>query len=329
MPYLEKLPYEPIFQDVVKAYKFLRPKVRHTPTEYSYALSELIGVPVYIKWESQQLCGAFKIRGALYKMNSLTEEERARGVVTCSSGNHGQGVALAAAELKVKTSVFVPASCPETKKQMIKRRGGEWVELVLSDGDYDKAEKDAHEFAVKNGKTYVSSFEDAMVIAGQGTAGLEMFMDVPEIGLLLIPAGGGGLMNGIAIAAKAVNPAVEIWGAQSEASNPWVISWESGIVQETEYLDSIADGLSGSIPQSLMGLAKQRITGIHEVTEDEIKHAIAFIHREQHQVIEGAGAVGVAALLAGKVRPSGTPIGIVVSGGNIDETKLKEILDKY
>lgn len=329
MPYLDKLPYEPIFRDVVEAYRFLKTRARRTPTEYSYPLSEIAGVPVYLKWENQQLCGSFKIRGALYKMNSLTGEERARGVVTCSSGNHGQGVALAAGELKIKTSVFVPSLCPENKKLMIKRRGGGWVELVVSDGDYDKAERDAHEFADMNGRTYVSSFEDARVIAGQGTAGLEMFMDEPGIGHLIIPAGGGGLMNGIAIAAKAVNPDVEIWGCQSTASNPWVVSWESGIVKETGYSDTIADGLSGAIPQSLLTLAKKRITGIYEVSEDEIKRAIAFIHREHHQVVEGAGAVGAAALLAGKAGCGGKPVGIVVSGGNIDEAKLRDILNKY
>lgn len=329
MPYMDKLPYEPIFQDIVKAYRFLKPKVRHTPTEYSYALSEIAGVPVYLKWENQQLCGSFKIRGALYKMNSLTAEERARGVVTCSSGNHGQGVALAARELEINTWIFVPNACPETKKQMIRRRGGEWVTLVVSDGDYDKAEDDAHKFADDNAKTYVSSFEDPWVIAGQGTAGLEMFMDQPDIECLIIPAGGGGLMNGIAIAAKAVNSNVRIYGVQSEASNPWVISWESGIVREARYSDTIADGLAGGIPQSLMVLAKQRISDIYEVTEDEIKRAIALIHREHHQVIEGAGAVGIAALLAGKADVRDKPVGIVVSGGNIDETKLKEILDKY
>lgn len=329
MPYQDSLAYEPTFQDVIKAYKFLKTKIRHTPTEYSYALSEFAGVPVYIKWENQQLCGSFKIRGAMYKMNSLAGEERGRGVVTCSSGNHGQGVAMAARELKIETSVFVPAACPETKKQMIRRRGGEFVELVVSDGDYDKAETDAHDFAKQNGKTYVSSFEDDKIIAGQGTAGLEMFMDEPSIGQLLIPAGGGGLMNGISLSAKAINPECEIWGVQSAASNPWVVSWESGVVREVKYLDSIADGLSGGIPQSLLTMARQRVHGVHEVSEDQIKYAISYIHREHHQVIEGAGAVGVAALLAGKAIPNGKPVGIVISGGNIDEAKLKEILNNY
>lgn len=329
MKYLDRLPYEPTFQDVVKAYSFLKTRIRHTPTEFSYPLSEIAGVPVYIKWENQQLCGSFKIRGALYKINSLTSAERRRGVVTCSSGNHGQGVALAAKALEIKTSVFVPNACPETKKLMIRRRGWDWVELIVSDGDYDKAEADAHQFATENNKTYVSSFEDARIIAGQGTAGLEMFLDEPDIGHVIVPAGGGGLMNGIAIAAKAVNPQAEIWGVQSGASNPWVVSWDSGVVKEVEYSDTIADGLSGAIPQSLLTLAKTYINGIHEVTEDEIKHAISLVHREHHQVVEGAGAVGIAALLAGKVRSGDKAVGIVVSGGNIDETKLMDILNKY
>lgn len=329
MKYLDSLPVKPDFQDVVRAYRFLRERVRHTPTEYSYPLSEMAGAPVYIKWENQQLCGSFKIRGALYKMNLLNDEDRKRGVVTCSSGNHGQGVALAAKELGVRATVFVPNVCPETKKQMILRRGGEWVTLVTSEGDYDRAEMDSREFAEETGAAYVSSFEDAALISGQGTAGLEMFMDEPEIGYLLVPAGGGGLLNGVAISAKAINTRAEIWGVQSAASNPWVLSWPDGIARQTEYLDTIADGLSGSIPQSLVSFAKERVTGIHEVTEDDVKRAIAFIHREHHQVIEGAGAVSVAALISGKARPNGKTVGIVVSGGNIDEEKLREILAAF
>lgn len=326
---MKDLPINPSFTDVMKAYRFLSRRVRHTPTEYSYALSEIAQAPVYIKWENQQLCGSFKLRGALYKMNLLSQEEREKGVVTCSSGNHGQGVALAAKELKIKTIIFVPKACPETKKEAIARRGGEFVTLSVCDGDYDFAESTAHRYADEKMMTYISSFEDASVISGQGTAGLEMFMDEPDTELLIVPAGGGGLMNGIAIAAKAVNPDVEIWGVQSEASNPWVVSWADGLVKEVTYLETLADGLAGYIPQSLLSLAKERVTGIHEVTEDDIAEAIAFLHREHHQIVEGAGAVGVAALLKGKVRPNGRKTGIVISGGNIDENKLKEILKKY
>ena len=231
---LSNLPIDPGITDVVKAYRFLKNRVRHTPTEYSFPLSEICSAPVYIKWENQQLCGSFKLRGALYKMNSLSHEERAKGVVTCSSGNHGQGVALAAMELGIRTQIFVPKACPETKKTAIKRRGGVYVELVVTEGDYDFAEHSAHEQADRTGMTYVSSFEDATVISGQGTAGFEMFTDEPDIGLLIIPAGGGGLMNGIAIAAKALNPDVEIWGVQSVASDPWVGSWTDGIGEGVE-----------------------------------------------------------------------------------------------
>lgn len=323
---MEKLPKDPTITDVLKASRFLSGRVRRTPTEYSRPLSEKAGAPVYLKLENQQLCGSFKVRGAFYKMHSLTEEELARGVVTCSSGNHGQGVAMAASELRVTAKIFVPASCPETKKNSIKWRGGEWVELITADGDYDFAEKASHEYAAEKGMTYISSFEDAEIIAGQGTAGIEMFMDEPDIGLLIVPAGGGGLMNGFAIAAKALNPDVEIWGVQTEASNPWVVSWESGIVKDVEYLDTLADGLAGWIPQSLLTLAKKRVAGIIEVTEKETAEAIAFMHREHHQVVEGAGAVGVAALLAGKAPVKGRKTGIVISGGNIDEKRLLSVL---
>jgi threonine dehydratase len=238
-------------------------------------------------------------------------------------------VALAAREMKVKAAIFVPNVCPETKKQAIRRLGGEWVNLVVADGDFDFADQEAMRFAGETGGTYISSFEDSHLIAGQGTAGLELFMDEPDIEYLLVPAGGGGLLNGIAIGAKAVNPDVEIFGVQSAASNPWVVSWESGVVQTVRYLDTLADGLAGAIPQSLLTLAKKRVSGIHEVTEDDIRRAIAFVHAEHRQIVEGAGAVGVAALLSGKAKPNGKKTCVFISGGNIDDSRLKEILAKY
>ena len=326
---MDKLPFDPTITDVLKAYKFLKERVRHTPAEYSRQLSERAGAPVYLKLENLQICGSFKVRGALYKMNTLTPSERALGVVTCSSGNHGQGVAMAAKELGVKTKIFVPKDCPETKKAAIKWLGGEFVELIVTEGDYDFDEKESHEYSAKQGMTYVSSFEDPTVIAGQGTAAFEMFTDVPDIELLLVPAGGGGLLNGTAIAAKALNPNVEIWGVQSEASNPWVVSWRDGIVKEVTYAESIADGLYGGIPQSTLTLAKTRVKGILEVTEKDLARAIAFMFREQRYVIEGAGIAGIAAALAGRAPINGRKTGIVVSGGNIDDAKLSKILAEY
>lgn len=329
MIFMEYLPIDPSINDVVKAYKFLHTKVRHTPTEYSYELSKIAKAPVYIKWENQQIRGSFKLRGALYKMNSLNESERAKGVVTCSSGNHGQGVAIAAKDLHIKTIIFVPDKCPETKKDAIAYLGGDWARLSICDGDYDFTEAAAHKYASDNGMTYVSSFEDPFIVAGQGTAGLEMFMDEPDIKFLVIPAGGGGLLNGISIAAKALQPDVEIWGVQSDTSNPWVVSWKDGIVKQVEYGETLADGLSGGIPQSLLSLAKLRVTGIAEITEDDIGKAIAFLLTTHHQIVEGAGAVGIAAILSGKLDPKRRTTGVVISGGNIDTEKLKMVMEKY
>ncbi|PID75844.1 MAG: serine/threonine dehydratase [Deltaproteobacteria bacterium] len=323
------LSINPDINDVLKAYCFLKNRVRHTPTEYSYPLSEKLGAPIYIKWENQQMCGSFKVRGAFYKMNNLNEEERARGVVTCSSGNHAQGVAIAAKELMINTKIYVPENCFETKKTSIKRIGGKWVELIVEGKDFDKAEEAAYAEADRSGRTHVSSFIDPDVIAGQGTTGFEIFIDQPEIECLIVPAGGGGLMNGVAIAAKALSPSVEVWGVQSEASNPWVVSWQDDIVKSVTCLDTIADGLAGNIPQSIFDLAKKRVSGIYEVNEEDIKRAIAYVHREHHQIVEGAGAVGIAALLSGKVEVKGRKTGVVISGGNIDDEILIEILEKY
>jgi len=317
----------PTIRDVVQAYRFLRNKVRHTPLQYSDKLSEMAGGPVYLKLENQQMCGAFKVRGALYKMNSLNDEERNRGVATCSSGNHAQGVAVAARGLGVMAEIFVPRDCPETKKEAISRRGGRFVQLHVVDGNYDAAEKAAHRYAGEKGKTYVSSFEDPVVIAGQGTLAFEMFLDEPDLDLVLVPAGGGGLLNGVAIATKALNPDAEVYGVQSETSNPWVVSWEDGIVRKVEYGETIADGLSGGITQPVLSLAKQRVSGMCEITEEDIEKAIAFLHREHHQIAEGAGAVGVAALLSGKMKPRGRKTGVVISGGNIDSPVLWKILN--
>lgn len=321
----------PSISDVLKAYRFLRHRVRHTPVERSFPLSGLTGAEVYIKWENAQFCGSFKIRGALNKMFSLTLEERARGVVTPSSGNHGQGVAFAASQLGVKAVVCVPGACPQTKREAIRRLGGDWVELRVVGELYDDAENEAHRLAVSEGMTFVSSYEDAAVISGAATLGIELLMDEPELDVILVPAGGGGLMNGVSLAAKTLRPNIRIWGVQSVASQPWVASWEGGHVLEVPYGDSLADGLTGSIPQSLLDLAKTRMEGCFSVTEEEIGKAIAFLHREHHQVVEGAGAVGVAALLAGKVPAdlSGLRVGVVISGGNIDHARLLPLLERW
>ena len=319
------LPINPSFTDALLAYRFLRPRVRHTPLEHSAPLSERLGTPVFVKWENQQFCGSFKIRGALFKMSRLTEAQQERGVVTASSGNHGQGVALAAAQMRVKATICVPASCPRTKQEAIRRLGGPWVDLQCIEGTYDDAEAEAHRRG-EAGLTYVSSFEDPDILCGASTLGIEMLLDEPDLDLIVMPAGGGGLMNGVSLAASTLRPRIELWGVQSEASNPYVVSWDSGVVHNVEYGDTLADGLAGYIPQNLLNLAKTRMKGVVEVREEDIARAIATLHRTHHQVAEGAGAVGVAALLTGRPEVRGKKVGVVISGGNIDESRLLEVL---
>ncbi|HPD97105.1 MAG TPA: threonine/serine dehydratase [Synergistales bacterium] len=320
---------DPQMSDVLLAARFLKGRIRHTPTERSEPLSRLSGGEIFLKWENHQICGSFKIRGALNKMFSLSLEERGKGVVTASSGNHAQGIAMAARSLGVRAVICVPGVCPQTKRDAILMLGGESVELRVVGHLYDDAEDEAHRLQKEEGMTYVSSYEDHFIVSGAGTLGLELIMDEPEIDMVISPAGGGGLLNGVAIPVKTARPEAEIWGVQSVASNPYVVSWPGGKVLDVEYKDSLADGLTGSIPQSLLDLAKKRVTGFVEVQESDIAQAIGFLHSKHHQVVEGAGAVGVAAILAGKIPVKGKRVGVVISGGNIDDGRLLQILNDY
>jgi len=320
---------DPQMSDVLLAARFLKGRIRHTPTERSEPLSRLSGGEIFLKWENHQICGSFKIRGALNKMFSLSLEERGKGVVTASSGNHAQGIAMAARSLGVRAVICVPGVCPQTKRDAILMLGGESVELRVVGHLYDDAEDEAHRLQKEEGMTYVSSYEDHFIVSGAGTLGLELIMDEPEIDMVISPAGGGGLLNGVAIPVKTARPEAEIWGVQSVASNPYVVSWPGGKVLDVEYKDSLADGLTGSIPQSLLDLAKKRVTGFVEVQESDIAQTIGFLHSKHHQVVEGAGAVGVAAILAGKIPVKGKRVGVVISGGNIDDGRLLQILNDY
>ena len=326
---MQPWPFIPTFRDALEAYGYLRCRVRSTPLEYSPVLSSRTGKKIYLKWENQQICGAFKARGALYRMSRLSEEEKIRGVVTTSSGNHGQVVAMAARELGICATVFVPELCPKTKQEAIRRRGGEWVDLRVTGAHFDLAEEAAHRFAEEEGKFYFSSFDDPWLVAANAGIGIEMLFEQPRLEEILSPAGGGALMNGVALGSRSMVPEIRVWGIQSVASQPWIASWESGTVQSVIYEPSLADGLMGGIPQSLLDLAKKQVAGVRAVQEESIAEAIALLHREHHQVVEGAGAVGVAALLEGVVPLEREHVGVVISGGNLDHQVLMEILGRY
>lgn len=318
----------PAITDILKAYRFLKDKVRHTPTEYSHALSERLGTPVFIKWENQQHCASFKIRGALNRMYALTPEERSRGVVTASSGNHAQGVATAASQLGVRAVICVPGMCPETKKRAIRRRGGEWVDLRVIGHFYDEAEEEAKRLALVEGMTFVSAYEDFHVVCGQGTVAVEMLLDEPDLDVLVVPISGGGLISGITAAALAMRPGIQIWGIHAEANPSWTRGWQEGRIVAVEEEDTLADALSGAASQVLYEYLRPRLEGVIPVAEAAMEKAVAFLHSEHHQVVEGSGAIGVAALMEGLLDARERKVGVVVSGGNIDEAKLLRILHR-
>ncbi len=314
----------PEMKDVLKAARFLEGRIRKNPVEKSYPLSDMAGSEVFLKWENQQLCGSFKVRGALNKMYSLTSQERSRGVITASSGNHAQGVAMAASLLGVRAVICVPGSCPETKREAILSRGSGLVDLRVIGRFYDEAEAEAKAVAERDGLVYVSAYEDHHIVSGQGTLGLEFLMEVPDLDLLIVPISGGGLISGVATAARALRPGIEVIGVHASANPSWKVAWENGAVVPVAESDTYADALSGAASGILFPLVRKIVSGLSDVSEREIAKAIVFLHSNHHQVVEGAGTVGVAALMARRIETSGRKTGIVISGGNIsDGTILK------
>ena len=316
----------PDITDVLKAKKLLSGLVRHTPMEYLHPLSEFTGARVYMKLENQQHAGSFKIRGAINKMYSLAEEELARGVITASSGNHAQGLAAAAAMLRTKAVICVPETCPETKKTSVLARGGEYVDLRVTGARYDDTERTALRMADEEKLTFVSAYEDTYIAAGQGTLALEMFLDEPELDVIFCPLSGGGLLTGVAAAALALRPSVELWGTMARNNPSWHRAWEAGCVVPVEETDSIADALGGSASPKLFDFIRHNITGIAAISEGDIAEAMTFVHKNHHMVIEGAAGTAIAALMSG-VDIKGKRAAAVISGGNDDNAKFVRILN--
>lgn len=312
--------------DILKAYRFLKDKVLETPLERSEPLSRLAGGNVFLKLENLQVCRSFKIRGALNIMFNLPHELRRKGVVTCSSGNHAQGVAIAARELGIKSVIVVPQDCPETKKEAIKMFGGEWVDLVEHGHGYDEAYVEAERISKEEGLPFIPPGEHKLVMAGAGTIGYEVMKENPEVDAILIPAGSGGLMLGIATIVKAMSPRVKIYGVQSEASPPWYYSWQAGRLVDVEYKPSLSEGTWGSIKRCMLEFARDKVDGFILVSEEDIRDAIAFSVKKLHILVEGAGALGIAAVLSGKFDVKGGNVVLIVSGGNIEGEVLKRIL---
>ncbi|MBT4320840.1 threonine/serine dehydratase [Candidatus Bathyarchaeota archaeon] len=297
---------------------------RRTPMEYSPGLSKLIDGDVWLKLENQQVTGSFKIRGATNKILLLSEEERARGVVTASSGNHAQGLGYAAKELEVKAKVIVPEMTPQVKLDAIRKYG---VELIIEGEEYMVSERLARKIEDEEGMTFVSAYNDIDLIKGQGTVGLEMVEDVPDLDIVLIPVGGGGLASGGASVIKQATSATVI-GVQSDTSPVMYECVKKGHIHDIPLRDTYAEGLHGGLePGSVsFDICMEVIDEWAILTEDDILAAIKFLLHESHMLVEGAGAVGVAALLSDPERYRGKRVGVVISGGNLGMKTLKKVV---
>jgi threonine dehydratase len=306
----------PTLADVEAARERLAGKgVRVTPVYSSETFTRMTGRPVHLKAENLQRTGAFKIRGAVNKIEGLDEEERKAGVITASAGNHGQAVAWAAREEGIEATVFMPAETPMAKVDATRNYG---ASVELTGHAFEEALQAAIDRAEATGATFIHAFEDPLVIAGQGTIGLEIAEQVPDLETVIVPVGGGGLGSGIALALRGVRPDVRIVGVQAAACAPLAGAAPSGY--------TIAEGIAVKHPGELTSvLVKDLLDDIVTVTDEEISEAIVLLLERVKLVVEGAGAASVAALLAGKAGGSGTALAIL-SGGNIDPTLLIQVM---
>jgi threonine dehydratase len=312
-------------REILVARRNLGSLVRRTPLQYSFLLSQRVGSEVYLKLENLQRTGAFKVRGAINKLASLSAEERARGVVAPSSGNFSLGVAYAARALGgVPVNLFMAVGTPTSKLDKLAEFG---AKIFLVGEQYDDADDASTEYQREHDLTYTDSFDDPFIIAGQGTVGLEIMEELPDAQVLLVPIGGGGLIAGISVAAKAINPKIEIIGVQVEASPSAYLSLKEGRCYERyEYDPTICEGLAGGFGIVPFQIAKDLIDEVVLVNEEEVRGAIFALLETEQLVVEGSGAVGVAALLFDKVDLKGRKVVAVISGGNIDVDLLYEIV---
>jgi threonine dehydratase len=312
-------------QDIYLARRRIAPLARRTPLIRSPLLSERLGTSVYLKLENLQETGSFKIRGAANKMLTLTSEEKARGVITVSTGNHGRAVSHVARRLGIKAVICIPEGTADNKVKAIEDLG---AEIVVSGKSYDEAEEHAFRLEGERGLTMVNPFDDPFVIAGQGTIGLELLEDLPEIDTLLVPVGGGGLISGIALALKSAKGDNRVIGASMAAAPVMYHSLKAGRPITMPEEETIADALVGGIgPDNryTFRMAQEYVDDFVLVSDEEIAEGMAFALEKHHLVVEGGGAVALAALLHQRVRELGRNVAVVLSGGNVDIPLLLKI----
>ncbi|RAQ96733.1 threonine ammonia-lyase [Thermogemmatispora tikiterensis] len=302
--------------DIWEAYKLLKPLLHHTPLTPSRTLREMTGAEVYLKAENMQRSGSFKVRGASFKLSRLSEQDYQRGVIAASAGNHAQGVAIAAAQHKIPCTIVMPETAPLAKVMATQGYG---AEVVLHGFTYDDAYQRCLELREQTGATFIHAFDDPDIIAGQGTLGLEMLSDLPDADAILVPIGGGGLIAGIAIAARALRPNITIIGVQAAGAPSCRSSLDAGKPLELPAITTVADGIAVKRPGELTFSVIQRLVDDVVLVDDEaIISAVLFLMERCKMLVEGAGAAGVAALLSGTVKLPGKKVLVPLTGGNID-----------
>ena len=281
---------------------------------------------IYLKTENLQITGSFKVRGAYYKISQLSDDEKAKGVIACSAGNHAQGVALAASKNGIKSLICLPDGAPISKVEATKSYG---ADVCLVNGVYDDAYNKAIQLRDEKGYTFIHPFDDENVIAGQGTIGLELLDQLPDIDAIIVPIGGGGLISGVAFAAKMLKPEIKIYGVQASGAPSMLVSMESGKIECLDSVSTIADGIKVKEPGvNTFDCCQKYVDEIVTVTDDEISSAILALIEQHKLIAEGAGAVSVAAAMFNKVPIKGKKTVCLVSGGNIDVTILSRVIKR-
>ncbi|HYG58333.1 MAG TPA: threonine ammonia-lyase, partial [Symbiobacteriaceae bacterium] len=312
--------------DIKQAHLALEGYVRPTPLFHSHNISTQSGLPVYFKAENLQRAGSFKIRGAFYKMTSLSPDERSRGVIAASAGNHAQGVALAAQQLGITSTICMPEGAPITKVTATESYG---AKVVLYGQTYDDAYQKALELQQAHGYTFIHGFDDPYIVAGQGTIGLEILADLPDVATVFVPIGGGGLVSGVALALKSLKPGVRVIGVQASGAPAIYLSQRKGELVYTDSVRTIADGIAIKRPGTLnWDLIQQYVDEVVLVDEEEIAQSILILLERAKLMVEGAGAVGLAAFLGGKSAHVQGPVCVVLSGGNIDANVMSRFIER-
>ncbi len=315
----------PTIADIWEAHKLLKPLLHHTPLTSSRTLREMTGADVYLKAENLQRSGSFKVRGASYKLSRLTEEEYRHGVIAASAGNHAQGVAIAAAQHHIPCTIVMPETAPLAKEMATQSYG---ANVVLYGFTYDDAYQRCLELQQKSGAIFIHAFDDPDIIAGQGTLGLEMLSDLPDADAVIVPIGGGGLMAGIAIAARALQPGITIIGVQAAGAASTRAALDSGKPYTLPSINTIADGIAVKRPGVLTFSIIQRLVDEVVVVDDEaIISAVLLLMERNKMLVEGAGAAGVAALLSGAVKLPGKKVLVPLTGGNIDINLVSRFIE--